>query len=146
MTIIGTTLGMIVFGKIMDRWGPRWAFSLFLIGAALVVYTIVMSDSSLTLLLAATLVGFFAGATYSGYGTIVSSLYPMEIRVTANNLIMSAGKAIGGFSPVLIGFLMDYYSLFSVMACLSGLYILSLIMMFSIPNLKNFNEKLSKSV
>jgi MFS family permease len=35
-TIIGMSLGMMVFGTIMDKIGPRWAFGIFLLGSAVV--------------------------------------------------------------------------------------------------------------
>ena len=136
LTIIGVTLGMIVFGKIIDEYGPKIAFSIFLISAAVVMYTFTLAFNALTLMLAATVVGFFAGGTYSGFGVIISKLYPMDIRVTANSFIESTGKAIGGFSPLIIGLLMDKYSLTTIMLCLSVLYLLSLTIMFTIPNLK----------
>ncbi|XIF20184.1 MAG: MFS transporter [Acetilactobacillus jinshanensis] len=123
VTIIGISLGMIVFSKIMDKYGPRWAFSIFLIGAAICMYAILFAVNGITLLAASTLVGFFAGATYTGFGVIVSKLYPMSVRVTANSFIMSLGKAIGGFSPVVIGGLMDHYSLIAIAIFLSVLYI-----------------------
>ncbi|URL61383.1 MFS transporter [uncultured bacterium] len=137
VTIVGISLGMVVFSKIMDKWGPRWAFTIFLVGAAIFMYTIVMANNGITLLIASTLVGFFAGATYTGFGVIVSKLYPMNIRVTANSFIMSCGKAIGGFSPVVIGYLMDHYSLMAIVVFLSVLYVISLFAMLSIKNLRS---------
>ena len=136
VTIVGITLGMIAFGKIMDYWGPRTAFTIYLIVAACTVYLITAATGAITLLLASTLVGFFAGGTYSGFGAMISRLYPMRIRVTANGFIVSLGKAIGGLSPIIIGFIMDHYSLMAVMITLSVLYILSLIIVLSIKNLK----------
>lgn len=136
VTIIGVTLGMIVFGKIMDNWGPIIAFSIFLVSAAAVMYLFTLAFNAITLMLAAAVVGFFAGGTYSGFGVVISHLYPMNIRVTANSFIESTGKAIGGLSPIVIGFLMDKYSLTTIMLCLSVLYLISLTVMFTIPNLK----------
>lgn len=137
VTMIGISLGMVVFSKIMDYKGPRPAFIIFLLGAAIFMYTIIMAQGPISLLLASTFVGFFAGATYTGYGVIVSKLYPMKVRVTANSFVMSCGKAIGGFSPVVIGFLMDHYSLMAVVIFLSILYLISLAAMFSIPSLRH---------
>ncbi|MFT8939736.1 MAG: MFS transporter, partial [Leuconostoc falkenbergense] len=71
------------------------------------------------------------------YGAIMGHLYPTEIRATANNTIMNFGRAVGGFSSVLIGFLMDRYSLVIVMGFLSVLYLISLSVMLTIPKLKS---------
>ncbi|MEL1196653.1 MFS transporter, partial [Staphylococcus epidermidis] len=67
---------------------------------------------------------------------IVSRLYPSEVRATANNVIMNVGRCIGGFSSVIIGWLLDHYSVMTVMLFISTLYIISLIIMLTINNLK----------
>ncbi len=90
---------------------------------------------------AAVVVGYFINGMYGGYGAIISSLYPTEIRATANNFIMNIGRAVGGFSSVIIGFLLDKYSLMIVVVFLSFIYIFSLVMMLTIPGI----SKLKKS-
>lgn len=140
VTIIGMSLGMLAFGTIMDYFGPRRAFGIFLCVAAISVYAIIFAFNAWTLLLASTVVGFFSNGMYGGYGAIISRLYPTEIRATANNVIMSVGRAIGGFSPFVIGILMEHYSLTMVMATLSVLYLLSFVTMLSIPALKTFHK------
>ncbi|MBA1393190.1 MFS transporter, partial [Lactobacillus sp. XV13L] len=55
---------------------------------------------------------------------------------TANNVIVNVGRAIGGFSSVVIGFLMDHYTLIVVMGFLAALYVLSFIVMLTISNLR----------
>lgn len=70
-----------------------------------------------------------------------SQLYPTEIRSTANNLIMNTGRAIGGFSSVIIGALMDHYNLYVVMCFLSALYIISFLVMITLPGLKEIQAK-----
>lgn len=136
-TIIGMSIGMIVFGTIMDQLGPRWSFGIFLIGSASVMFIILAAKNAVTLVLAGALIGFFSNGMFGGYGAVISRLYPTEIRSTANNLIMNTGRAIGGFSSVVIGFLMDHYNLFVTMAFLSCLYILSFIVMNLLPGVRN---------
>lgn len=140
-TIVGVMLGMICFGKMMDKFGAKAAFTLFFGCAIFVVYTIILSYNSLTLLLASTLVGFFAEACYSGYAVIVSKCYPMEIRVTANGFVQSCGKAIGGLSPILIGFLIDHYSLLAVVIFLSLLPLCSLITIYTVLHMSKVSNQ-----
>lgn len=135
-TIIGMSIGMMVFGTIMDNFGPRWAFGIFLIGSASVMFTILMVRSSVALILAGALIGFFSNGMFGGYGAVISQLYPTEIRSTANSIIMNVGRAIGGFSSVVIGLLMDHYSLAVTMGFLSALYIISFIVMSSLPGMR----------
>lgn len=140
-TIIGMSIGMMVFGTIMDKIGPRWAFGIFLLGSAVVVFAIVNVTSYWAMLLAGALTGFFSNGMFGGYGAVISQLYPTEIRSTANNLIMNTGRAIGGFSSVIIGALMDHYNLYVVMGFLSALYILSFLVMISLPGLRKIQAK-----
>lgn len=140
-TIVGMSIGMMVFGTIMDKIGPRWAFGIFLLGSAVVVFAIINVTSYWAMLLAGALTGFFSNGMFGGYGAVISQLYPTEIRSTANNLIMNTGRAIGGFSSVIIGALMDHYNLYVVMGFLSALYIISFLVMISLPGLKEIQAK-----
>lgn len=140
-TIIGMSLGMMVFGTIMDKIGPRWAFGIFLLGSAVVVFAIVNVTSYWAMLLAGALTGFFSNGMFGGYGAVISQLYPTEIQSTANNLIMNTGRAIGGFSSVIIGALMDHYNLYVVIGFLSALYIISFLVMISLPGLREIQAK-----
>lgn len=140
-TIIGMSLGMMVFGTIMDKIGPRWAFGIFLLGSAVVVFAIVNVTSYWAMLLTGALTGFFSNGMFGGYGAVISQLYPTEIRSTANNLIMNTGRAIGGFSSVIIGALMVHYNLYVVMGFLSALYIISFLVMISLPGLREIQAK-----
>lgn len=140
-TIIGMSIGMMVFGTIMDKIGPLWDFGIFLLGSAVVVFAIINVTSYWAMLLAGALTGFFSNGMFGGYGAVISQLYPTEIRSTANNLIMNTGRAIGGFSSVIIGALMDHYNLYVVMGFLSALYIISFLVMISLPGLREIQAK-----
>lgn len=141
-TILGMCCGMIVFGTIMDKFGPRWAFGIFLLGACVSMYTIIVASNVVTLVLAGALVGFFSNGMFGGYGTVISLLYPTEIRSTANNFIMNMGRAIGGFSSVVIGLIMDATnSVTAVMVFLSCLYIFSFIIMLSLPGIHKLTSE-----
>lgn len=137
VTIVGMSLGMVTFGVVFDKLGPRKAFGIFLLVSSVAVYGITFAFNGYTLLLAATVLGFFSNGMYGGYGAIISRLYPTEVRSTANNFIMGIGRSIGGFSPAVIGLLMEKHSLLLIMAILSVLYVISFITMMSIPALKD---------
>ena len=138
-TIVGMSIGMMTFGRILDYFGPRRAFGIFLLASALSVFSITIVVNEITMLFAGAVLGFFSNGMFGGYGAIISRLYPTEIRSTANNVIVNVGRAIGGFSSVVIGFLMDHYTLVVVMGFLALLYCLSFLVMLSIPNLRHFN-------
>ncbi|MCH4165283.1 MAG: MFS transporter [Lentilactobacillus diolivorans] len=135
-TIVGMSLGMITFGSILDFFGPRRAFGIFLLASAAMVFTITLAHNTISLLIIGAIVGFFSNGMFGGYGAVISRLYPTEIRSTANNVIVNIGRAVGGFSSVVIGILMDHYSITVVMAFLSILYVISFITMITLPGMK----------
>lgn len=139
-TIVGMSIGMMTFGKILDYFGPRRAFGIFLLASALSVFGITLAFNQITLLLAGAILGFFSNGMFGGYGAVISRLYPTAIRSTANNVIVNVGRAIGGFSSVVIGFLMDHYSLLVVMGFLSILYVISFLTMLSIPSFRHLGK------
>lgn len=139
-TIVGMSIGMLTFGSILDYFGPRRAFGIFLLCSAVSVFGITLAFNELTLLFAGAILGFFSNGMFGGYGAVISRLYPTEIRSTANNVIVNVGRAIGGFSSVVIGFLMDRYSLTVVMGFLAVLYVISFITMLTIPSLRRLGQ------
>lgn len=136
-TIVGMSLGMLLFGKILDTLGARLAYSVFLLASAASVFIFVYASNQWTMLIGGAIVGFFANGMFAGYGAIVSRLYPTSIRSTANNVIINTGRAVGGFSSVVIGFLLDQYNLLVVMGFLSILYLISFLIMLSVRDRKS---------
>lgn len=140
-TIVGMSIGMMTFGTVMDKIGPRRSFAIFLICSAFSVYLLVLANNQWTLIAAAVVVGYFINGMYGGYGAVISRLYPTEVRATANNFIMNLGRAVGGFSSIVIGFLMDNYNLQAVILFLSIIYLISLTVLMTIPGVKELSEK-----
>lgn len=135
-TIIGMSLGMLTFGQILDKLGPKVAFGLFLIASSLAVYVLTIPTTLASLTLVGAVVGYFSNGMFIGYGAVVSRLYPPEVRATANNVIMNTGRCIGGFSSIVIGFILAHYSIMTVMLFISVLYILSFLAMMTVKNLR----------
>lgn len=136
-TILGMSIGMLVFGNILDKFGPRLAYGVFLISSMLSVYLFTYVNSMWSLLIGGAIMGFFVNGMFAGYGAVVSRLYPHRIRTIANNVILNVGRAVGGFSSVIIGFILDHAGVSQVMLFLGGLYLVSFLVMLSIPNLKS---------
>lgn len=138
-TILGMCAGMLTFGWILDNIGPRMAFGIFLLASAASVYVLTLPKNMLALLFVGALVGYFSNGMFTGYGAVVSRLYPAQVRATANNVIVNTGRCIGGFSSVLIGWILDNYNVMTVMIFISCLYLLSFCVMLTINNLKAQN-------
>ncbi|VTS29643.1 major facilitator transporter [Streptococcus pseudoporcinus] len=135
-TILGMCLGMLTFGHILDKFGPRPVYSAFLIASSVCVYLFQFANSMAAMIIGGAVVGFFVNGMFAGYGAMITRLYPHHIRSTANNLILNVGRAIGGFSSVIIGKILDVSGVPMVMIFLASLYIISFVAMLSIKNLR----------
>lgn len=135
-TIIGMSCGMICFGRFLDTFGPRAVFGTFLLTSAVAVYLFSLIRSEIGLLFGGAMMGFFVNGMFAGYGAVVSRLYEARIQSIANNIILNVGRAVGGFSSVIIGMIMDHSGTTSVMLFLSALYLISFTVMMTIPGFK----------
>lgn len=135
-TIVGMCIGMLVFGQILDYLGPRLAYSIFLLMSAASVYLFQFANSALTMIIGGMIVGFFVNGMFSGYGAMTSRLYAGRIHSIANNVILNVGRAVGGFSSVIIGKILDSSSVSMVMLFLASLYLISFVTMLSMPYLQ----------
>ena len=149
-TIIGMSLGMLCFGRIIDTMGPRISYGVFLLSSAASVYLFVLARNEFAMLVGGAIVGFFVNGMFAGYGAIVSKLYPRHVHSMANNLIINVGRAVGGFSSIIIGILMDVGTVQTVMIFLSICYLSSFAVMLTIKEFSKENyhkvEKLNKKV
>ncbi|MBY5034205.1 MFS transporter [Streptococcus gallolyticus] len=135
-TILGMCVGMLVFGQLLDKFGPRIVYGGFLLASAVCVYLFQFANSMTAMLIGGAIVGFFVNGMFAGYGAMITRLYPHHIRSTANNVILNVGRAVGGFSSVIIGMILDASSVSMVMMFLASLYLISFLALMSISNLK----------
>ena len=133
-TAIGMIIGMLTFGQFMDRFGAKRAFGIFLLASACAVFLYSYATGSVGVLLGGAIVGFFSNGMFAGYGALISSFYSVQIRSTATNTIFNFGRAIGGLSPILVGYILQSYDMTMVMIYLAILYCISFIVMLSLKN------------
>ena len=116
----------------MDSLGAKKSYGIFLLCSAVSVLLYAYANSGIAILLGGAVVGFFANGMNAGYGTLISSFYPPNIRATANNTIFNIGRAIGGFSPISIGYLLQYYTIGYAMLYFTVLYLISFAVMLTL--------------
>ena len=93
--------------------------------------------SEYALLICGGVMGFFVNGMIAGLGTLMSELYPTEMRSTAESGIFNIGRGFGGFGPLVVAILSVQYSFSVAIASLSAIYVVELITTaFLIPERK----------
>jgi MFS family permease len=134
VTIAGMAVGIFAFGNIADRIGRRPAFLTYMVGAAISVVLYSRLTDPTYLLIAGAVMGFFVNGMLGGYGALISELFPTSARATAQNVLFNVGRAIGGFGPVVVGYVAGLYGFETAIALLAALYCLDILALwFLIP-------------
>ncbi|MEH7419490.1 MFS transporter [Neobacillus drentensis] len=136
-TAAGMIAGMLTFGQFMDRFGMKRSYGIFLLASAVAVFLFSFASGSAGLLIGGALVGFFSNGMFAGYGALISRYYPVAVRSTATNTIFNFGRALGGLSPILVGYILQHANVTVAMGYLAGLYCISFIAMISLKKEKN---------
>ena len=103
MVILGSLAGYLTCAALTDIIGRRRSFIGFALGAAAMALIYTRMPISGGMLLLGFLLGFFALGIFSGTGAYFAELYPSDVRGSGTGFAYSAGRAIGGLCPVLIG-------------------------------------------
>lgn len=134
---IGAFFGYITFGWIADRIGRRPAFTLFMIGATIVVPLFAFgARSMLTLLVIGPLVGYFAHGYFSLFGAMLSELFPTRIRASAQGFCYNAGRLLSAAAPFAIGAASTKYGLGFSIAVDAIFFGLGAILIWLLPETK----------
>lgn len=131
-TAAGMIAGMLTFGQFMDRFGMKRSYGIFLASSAVAVFLYSFASGSTGLLIGGAIVGFFSNGMFAGYGALISKYYSVEIRSTATNTIFNFGRALGGLSPILVGYILQHANVTVAMTYLALLYCISFIAMISL--------------
>lgn len=136
-SIIGMLVGIWIFGQVADRVGRKPAFIVYQIGALIMVLIYSTLRSPDALLIGGIFMGVFVNGMMGGYGALMAELYPTHARGTAQNVLWSIGRAVGGFGPLAIGALAAYYSFGTAIALLASIYLIDIVAtLFLIPELR----------
>ncbi|KKI90400.1 MFS transporter [Bacillus sp. SA1-12] len=145
-TAVGMIIGMLTFGQLIDRFGAKRSYGIFLLASASAVFLYSFAEGSVGVLIGGAIVGFFSNGMFAGYGALISSFYPVQVRSTATNTIFNFGRAVGGLSPILVGYILQSYDMTIAMTYLAALYCLSFIVMLSLKEKKELGSLEKHSV
>jgi MFS family permease len=132
---VGAFLGYISFGWIADRIGRRPAFTLFMIGATIVVPVFAFhARSPVALLTIGPLVGYFAHGYFSLFGAMLAELFPTRIRASAQGFCYNGGRFVSAATTYGIG--ATAYGLRTSIAGVAMLFGVGAILIWLLPETK----------
>ncbi|MGI5193762.1 MFS transporter [Streptomyces sp. CA-288835] len=104
--ITGAFCGYVLAGVVIDRLGRKKSFAIFafLSAGLLMTYVNIPEGSNTLLMFAGFPLGFCASAIFSGFGSYLAELYPVEVRGTGQSLTYNVGRALGAVFPTAVGF------------------------------------------
>ena len=138
---VGQYLGMRVFGNVADRYGRRWAFSLFSVMTALALgglacfWSVLFNTMPVLFWTLITIMGFGSGCT-AGFGALLSELFPIGIRTFAMGSVYNAARGVQLFSPVLVAQAVQVDGLRGGLLIPAGLAILTALWVWTLPDKK----------
>jgi len=133
---VGKWLGYAVFGFSADIFGRRKSYVTYLLVAAALVPLYGFTRSPLWLLTLGPLVAFFGTGHFSGFGAIVSEIFPTEIRATAMGASYNIGRGTSAAAPFIVGLLAHKFGLGPSFLVLAGAFLAGAMLGAALPETK----------
>ncbi|HEV8550833.1 MAG TPA: MFS transporter [Polyangiaceae bacterium] len=108
---VGQFMGMLVFGRVADRWGRRVAFCTFSLLTAVALGPLAFAWPTLARLpllfwAVMLLLGFGSGCT-AGFGALLAELFPTELRGLAMGSVYNLARTAQLGAPVLVAWAVE---------------------------------------
>ena len=137
VTVCGMMVGIWLFGRLADKIGRKPTFILFQVCAVASILIYSQLSDPTAMLFAGAILGASVNGMMGGYGALMAEAYPTTARATAQNVLFNIGRAVGGFSPMVVGMIISMYSYQVAIAFLAIIYVLDILAtLFLIPELK----------
>ena len=137
VTVCGMMVGIWLFGRLADKIGRKPTFILFQVCAVASILIYSQLSDPTAMLFAGAILGASVNGMMGGYGALMAEAYPTTARATAQNVLFNIGRAVGGFSPMVVGMIISMYSYQVAIAVLAIIYVLDILAtVFLIPELK----------
>ena len=137
VTVCGMMVGIWLFGRLADKIGRKPTFILFQVCAVASILIYSQLSDPTAMLFAGAILGASVNGMMGGYGALMAEAYPTSARATAQNVLFNIGRAVGGFSPMVVGMIISMYSYQVAIAFLAIIYVIDILAtVFLIPELK----------
>lgn len=135
--VLGCLVGYLSFGLASDALGRRLAFTLYcaLMAAGLLMFTVLFPTIAAhpALVLVFLAVSGVGAGTWSGYGPMMSELFPTRVRGTALSVIMNATRGVQFLAPVAIAAVAPRWGMAGGIALAAGFAVLSGVWIWTLP-------------
>ncbi|NBQ54216.1 MAG: MFS transporter, partial [Proteobacteria bacterium] len=130
----GAFVGYVSFGWVADFLGRKRAYALYVVMAAVLApFFVHQATSGASLILIGPLIGLFGHGHFSALAPMLSELFPVQIRATAQSTIYNTGRGISAMAPWLIGAMAERYGFSGPLIAASGFFIASAVLVTLLP-------------
>ncbi|WP_338506698.1 MFS transporter [Erwinia aphidicola] len=141
VTVVGMTFGIWLLGLLADRFARWKIFLIYQVGAVVMVVVYAQLRDPTVMLFTGALMGMFVNGMIGGYGALISDIYPVKVRATAQNVLFNLGRGVGGFGPLVIGLLVSQWSFTAAITLLALIYLLDIFAtLFLLPKKQGQDE------
>jgi MFS family permease len=130
---LGAFAGYVSFGFLADRIGRRYAFLIYVIGAAILTPIYGAARDERTLLLLGPAIGFLGTGFFSLFGAMLAELYPTALRGAGQGFVYNIGRGLSSLAPFVVGFFADRYGIGASLALNSAFFLLGAVLIFTLP-------------
>jgi MFS family permease len=135
--VVGSFAGYLLFGWLSDRWGRRATFTVFclLMAAGLLGFTVFWDfiAGEPRLVLAFLVISGIGTGTWSGYGPMLSELFPTAVRGTVLSVIMNSTRGVQFLAPVIIAAVAPRWGMAGGIALAAGFALLAAAWIWTLP-------------
>ncbi len=132
----GMWAGYVSFGFLGDLVGRKRSYIAYVLVAAALVPMYALARSVNTLLLLGPLLAFFGTGHFTGFGIIISELFPTSVRGTAMGFVYNLGRGLSAAAPYTIGKLSETYGLGAAFSITSAAFLAAALLATSLEETK----------
>jgi MFS family permease len=138
MNFTGGLFGLLAFAPLAARWGRRFAFMAYHVGALVVVPVTFLGAATYgqTLVLLPTM-AFFVVGMHAGYAIYLPELFPTRLRATGSSFCFNIGRLLGAGMLLVRGYLGASLGLRHAVVAMSSLFLVGLILIWFAPETRD---------
>jgi MFS family permease len=130
---VGMWFGYVTFGFVSDRVGRKRTYIVYLLTAAVLIFSYGLTKTPWILLVLGPFVAFFGTGYFTGFGAVTAEIYPTEIRATAQGFTYNIGRIASAVAPFLVGRVAETRGLGFALGMASIAFLLAAVMWTWIP-------------